>query len=243
MRFNDSTDKELSLYHNTLSLLGISESDTTTLPLDGTFTRLANIWYRRVDSWIWQSAKYVWKFDDANYTDLPTATADLASSQEDYEIPSTARSIERVEVKDSSGNFRLLKAIDQEQVNIALDEFQETDGIPRFYWMEGRSLFLKPNPSTSQVTATAGLKITFGRDISEFTPADTTKEPGFDNHFHPAICYGVAIDWGTPRGYTQEETNTWTRRLTEIRTELQGFYGSRHTDMKKRIVPARSNRM
>ena len=69
MQFNNTTNQYLSLYHNTLFNLGIDRSDTTTYPIED-FTRSANNWYRRVNSWIWQVTGE-WEYDDSNYTNLP----------------------------------------------------------------------------------------------------------------------------------------------------------------------------
>ena len=49
-----------------------------------------------------------WEYDDSNYTNLPEATADLVDGQRDYELPSTAQKIDRVEVLDNALNSQKL---------------------------------------------------------------------------------------------------------------------------------------
>ena len=119
MQFNNTTNQYLSLYHNTLFNLGIDRTDTTIYPIED-FTRNANNWYRRVNSWIWQVTGE-WEYDDSNYTNLPEATANLVNGQRDYELPSTAQKIDRVEVLDNSGNSQKLTPIDKSQENILDD--------------------------------------------------------------------------------------------------------------------------
>src|SRR3990167_9165914 len=53
-----------------------------------------------------------WQWDDSNYTDLPSATLTITSGQQQYSLATTHLSIDRIEVKDSSGSWRKLKPID-----------------------------------------------------------------------------------------------------------------------------------
>lgn len=168
MQFNDTTNKR-GLIQDCETLLGMTDGDisgdTTLLE---TFTRMINSWYRRVNSWIWEVTG-TWEYDDSNYTDLPIATTTIVNNQQDYEIPSTAQKIDRVEVLDIGGNYQLITPIDKSQIKTsAMSEFQETAGMPRYYDLVGRSLLLYPKPDTTKVTDTKGLKIYFSRDIEEF---------------------------------------------------------------------------
>src|SRR3990167_8601617 len=83
-----------------------------------------------------------WQFDDSRYTNFPIATTTLVNSQNDYTFDVTHLQIERVEVKDNNGDFHLLKPIDKSDIDLAIDEFQETDGLPRYYDKQGNSLLL-----------------------------------------------------------------------------------------------------
>ena len=111
-------------------------------------TRNINEWYRRTASWIWESSAD-WEWDDSNYTTLPNATTALAAGQQDYELPSTAQKIERVEVKNSDGDYMLIAPLDKSQVNQAMTEFWETNGMPIYYDLVGRSVLLYPAPATA----------------------------------------------------------------------------------------------
>lgn len=183
MKFSDTTNKR-GLIQDCETLLGMTDAEISgNTTLLETFTRMINAWYRRVNSWIWESTG-TWEYDDSNYTDLPIATTTIVDDQQDYEIPSTAQKIDRVEVKDIAGNYQLITPIDKSQIKtLAMSEFQETAGMPTYYDLVGRSLFLYPKPDTTKVTATAGLKIYFTRDIEEFGLLRTgTAEGTVANH-------------------------------------------------------------
>ncbi|HOC98002.1 MAG TPA: hypothetical protein PKK80_03105 [Bacilli bacterium] len=235
MYIYDTTNPYLSLYHDTLFKLGISRSNTTNYPL-ADFIRSANNWYRRVNSWIW-NATGEWEYDDSNYTNLPVATADLettsGSEQQDYELPSTAQKIDRIEIKDSNGDWYKLKPINKEEVKSAMSEFYETAGKPVYYDLVGRSIILYPKPSADEVTSTAGIKCYFSRDVDEFTTSDTTQAPGFVENFHEIISIGAAIDYSNT--YDQTRLNVLLSNLEKLKEELEQFYGSRHRELRPKI--------
>lgn len=196
------------------------------------FIRLLNARYRMADTEIWK-ATGEWDFDDSNQSTLPMATTALVSSQSDYALPSTARKVERVEVKDINGNWNLVYPIDKSQFNEeAMTEFEETDGIPKYYDMVGNSLYLYPAPDTSLTSTTSSLKLYAARDIVAFstTVNGTTSavEPGFDNHFHRYISLGASHDWCM--GKPLQKTPVLKQQLKEITDDIHEYYGSRHTD-------------
>ena len=197
MKINYVTTPENSLYHDTLSLTGIS--DTSQYPIVQ-FIRNANSWYRKAASWI-RSASGTWEYDDSNWTTLPEATTPLRDGQQDYSLDTKVQEIERVEVLDASGNYHQLKQIDQSQlVGIALDEFMETNGMPRYYDVRGFSLYLYPAPDDGYVSTTDGLKLLFSREISGFTATSTDREPGFNSDYHRILSLGAAYDYCLSNG-------------------------------------------
>jgi len=239
MEFYNSSSSEKSLYHDALSFAGIS--DTSQFPLTE-FTRNANNWYRKADSWIWE-ATGTWEFDDSKWTTLPIATATLVAAQQDYEIPSTARKIDRVEILDSGSNYQLLKPFDKSQIKGAsMSEFYETDGLPAYYDLVGRSIMLYPAPAASSVTTTKGIKVYYARDIDEFAVTDTSTEPGFDNHFHRIVSLGAAYDYCLANGIDDRKANI-KNELKELKVELQNHYGFRHRDNKPRFIPVDKNQI
>jgi len=237
MQFLDTTGKT-GLINDCETLLGMADAeisgDTTLLKV---FTRLINVWYRRTNSWIWE-ATGTWEFDDSNATDLPIATTDLVttagSEQQDYEMPSTVQKIDRVEVLNADGNYSTLKPIDKSEVGTSMSEFYETPGMPVYYDLVGRSVFLYPKPGANYVTETDGLKMYFTRDIVEFTSTDTTDEPGFVNNFHRLLSIGASIDYATSYGM-EDRVSVFQKQLDELKGELKRFYGSRNRNRKLKI--------
>ena len=240
MQFNDTTNKNGCVQLCEM-FLGMTDGDISgNATLLKQFTGLINTWYRRVNSQIWEVTG-TWEYDDSNYTDLPVATTDLVNNQQDYEIPSTAQKMSRVEILDSNGNYCLLVPFDESMVkDQAMSEFYETAGLPIYYDLKGRSLSLHPKPSSDRVTLTAGLKVYFSRDISEFVSTDTTKEPGFVSNFHKVLPLGASHDYSV--SYEMfEKANFLKGQINELVQELKNFYAIRHRDLRTRIIPRRQN--
>ena len=238
MKINDVTLKQgLCQDANFLTGLAITDSSTYTV---ADKIRNANTWYRKVNAWIWDSTGD-WEYDDSNWTNLPVATTDLVttagSEQQDYEMPSTAQKIDRVEVLDSEGNYQLLKPFDKSQVlDQSMSEFYETAGFPIYYDLVGRSILLYPKPADASVTATDGLKLYFARDIDEFAITDTATEPGFSKNYHRLISLGMSYDYCLRNGLDDRKTNI-RKEIDELKDQLQTEYGARHRNFRTRIIP------
>lgn len=175
-----------------------------------------------------------WQWDDTNQTDLPIATTALVSGQQDYSLATTHLTIDRVEIKDPSGNGHALKQIDQQLLkrdrSVALTEYQVTSGIPNEYDLVGNSVFLYPAPNYSQA---ASLKLYFTRGPAEFTSAEVTtgtKTPGFNSLYHELIPLWVSYNYAVENGL-----NSAPGFLAEIQRkeyDLEKFYGLRNRDSR-----------
>lgn len=223
---------------------GDSLDHSTDYPLADVVVSL-NRWVHRVGIWIWK-ASGTWEFDDSNQTDLPIATTTLVANQQDYSLPTTVLKLLRVEVKDSSGNYRQIFQIDQSELQgIALTEYEETAGLPIQYDIIGNSLFLYPAPSASSVTLAAGLKIYIAREETEFstpasyTTADTT-QPGFDENFHDILCLGSAYDWCSVNG-PEDRASRYRAEIEALHQDLNVHYGSKNADKKVGVHPRIEN--
>lgn len=142
-----------------------------------------------------------WEFDDSNQTDLPIATTALVSGQQDYALAVTHTNIERVELKDSDGNWGKLTPIDQADVyDQSVTDFMSGGGTPLYYDKMGSSLFLYPAPDYSQA---ASLKIYFTRPPVALLSSDissTTVSPGFNALYHDLIALWIAYDYALANG-------------------------------------------
>ena len=235
MVFNDTTDK-LGMIQYAEQLCGFDDGDISgTSTLLKQFTGLINSVYREIIARIWK-VQGDWEFDDRVHSTLPIATTDLVADQQDYELPSTAQQIQRVEILDKNEDYQLIYPIDKSQIeDEAMTEFYETAGMPVYYDMIGRSIFLYPKPSSADVTTTAGLKIYVARDIDEFNSSDTTQEPGFVNNFHALIPltsskrYAIGKSMWDTVNACQSEIKTMERDFAE-------FYSRRNKNITVKIT-------
>lgn len=201
----------------------LTKTNSTSFPNDD-LVILANNALDRVTSLILQ-ADGRWQWDDTNQTDLPIATTNLVSGQQDYSLSVDHIEIQRVEAKDSNGNWYLLKPLDKAEIKIALNEYFDTDDTPRYYDKVGNSVFLYPAPNYSQ---SASLKLYFSRPASYFVSGDTTKKPGFNALFHDLIPLWVAYDYGLANGLSN--VNLLMQEIQRKETELLESYQKRSKD-------------
>ncbi len=206
--------------------------------VDADIVILANNAVEHIEALINQ-ADSRWEFDDTNQTDLPIATATVTSGQQDYSMATTHISIDRVELKDSSGNWRKLKPIDQHDIRFqALAEgettrtaaYFATNGIPLEYDKVGNSIFLYPVPNYTQ---TSSLKIYFTRPPVAFVVGDTNAQPGFNPIFHDLVAYWIAYEFAIANGKGNQ--NTLFQAIQEKEQHLYDFYGQRSRDERPRM--------
>lgn len=201
--------------------------------------RRINIAYEEVVSFI-MGIDGKWQFDDSNYTDFPIATTTLVEAQEDYALDLTFLEIERVQVKDNSGNWHLLQPFDISEIGIAIDEYLKDDGLPAYYDKTGKSIILKPAPTASQVTLSAGLKVWFKRTADLYTSAQVTtgtKVPGFASPFHVILAYKAALPYA--QSYKRDRVPMIVNEINRLEKEMKNFYGRRELDRRKIMTTAR----
>lgn len=236
MKIYSTGDKHDSIYHYTLGLLGIPETDTTTLSTNE-FFRLANSKLQEIGFILWKNSSD-WEFDDSNYTDFPIATCDLVDGQQDYSMPSTALSIERAEVMNSDGDYKHLIQIDKSTTKASSHlEKYDTDGFPEEYDIVGNSILLFPSPDASEVTTSSGLRLYFSREMDDFAITDTATEPGIPTMFHPAVAYGVANEFGIGKGISEQRQRNIQYGVKKYDKMLDNFISRRNKDRKVRIRP------
>lgn len=203
-------------------------TDSTQFPLADKL-RLINAYYYDTSSDILE-ADGNWEWDDTNKTDFPIGTTTLVDNQRDYQLPSNIVKLLRVEVLDSAGNYQRVEEFDESQVEQALSEFEETNGLPQFYRTIGNSIELYPKPATASVTTTAGLKVYYQRTITEFTNADAAVSPGFDARYHRILSLGPAYDYAYMKGL--DTAPRIKEKLDALRTALKSAYANRNKEVK-----------
>ncbi len=243
MNFSDTTNKDGILQKCELYLFGSNYGSITgsTVRL-AEFTGLSNDAMDNVSD-ILLNSDNTWQWDDTNNTDFPIATSDLVNGQKDYSFASTFLKIERVEALDSTGSYYPLYPIDTadfKQMNITETEYSTTNGLPIHYDKIGNSIFLYPQPDTTQVTATDGLKVRFQRAGSYFATTDTTKEPGFASIFHKLIPLYASLEYASANEMVNK-VNMLTGKIEKAESRLEKFMGKRQKDSKPVISMKRKN--
>lgn len=194
-------------------------------------TNLVNEEYRTTWAHIFKNTG-IWLFDDGNYTNLPQSSAALVSGTATYALPTEGLTVERVEVQDESGFFRVLTPLGLSEIEQGVDEFEVNDGQPRFYRLIGPTIELFPAPNYSQDDS---LKVYFQRGISAFTTADTTKTPGFPSEFHNILPLGAAIRWLSMYQPTNPSLALYQQMYDKMREDMKVYFNNRFRAKKKRI--------
>lgn len=181
--------------------------------------------------------EYGWQYDDANNSDLPIATTTLVHGQQDYELPDGAQDLNRAECLTTGGDYVKLTQMDWNDVDEAMTEFKEGNGLPEYYDLIGDSVMLYPAPSSASVTTAAGLKLYFNRDITEFPASATTASPGFATPFHRILSLDAAIMYEQD----PQALSKFTTQRKELVDSLKVFYGHRDKERPRQIKPAARN--
>jgi hypothetical protein len=184
------------------------------------------------------------QWDDTNHTKLPIGTTNVVANQSDYSFLTDEQgnkilNLIRIDILGSDGNYTKLQAIDESQVPIALDEFENTAGTPLYYDKIADNIIrLYPKPAAN---VTSGLKFYFQRSGSYFAATDTTKEPGVAPLLHRGAVIAGAYDGALTLGLANLQPLSVEQQKEE--QKMIQYFSIRNTDEVKRVVPVReSNR-
>ena len=179
-----------------------------------------------------------WQWDDTNNTDLPIGVTGLTSGQQDYSLATAHLTIDRIEVKDTAGNWTVLTPLDQQDLKRdrkqAMAAYKNVPNIPEEYDVIGSSIFLYPAPNYTQ---TASLRVYFTRSqlnfdytTGQFTDGSgsTSSTPGFNSLFHDRIPVAAAYDYCSLN--LPENAAGLLNKLQKIDANIEAFYGRRERD-------------
>lgn len=190
-----------------------------------------------------------WQFDSTNATDLPIGTTSLVSGQQDYSFDSEYLVIKSIECSDSTGNWTKLIPIDNYDEDVALSEFETTNGVPKYYDKMGESILLYPAPNYSIAptdSPAGGLRAYFQRNIEYFVAGDTTKTPGFAVHLHKYVSLYCAYVYACAKELNGKIASLGKRLEFYEGNQLRGgndkgaiasFYAYREVDFRKKLTP------
>lgn len=177
------------------------------------------------------------QFHDPNLTTVQDPTFDLVAGQSQYTLPSEMLQLEGIEIQDSAGNWVRLQEIDTADLRKTVTDFEETDGLPKYYDLRGDSLFLYPAPASGSVTTSGGGKLLTTRELDVFTTSDTTQEPGFVEPYHRILSLGAAYDYLVINS-TGDKADRVLGQYQALREECKQFYAKRNRDVHTGFRPA-----
>jgi len=177
-----------------------------------------------------------WEFDDHNKTTQPVGRTALVSGQKQYELDNDYIVVDKVVVKDSSGNGYELKRIGVDEISGDPEEVFEGGGVPTHFDLRGPDIVLYPTPNYSYAL---GLVCYFRRKMGNFAYTDTTKEPGFSNAFHENVSLLAAASYAEDN--TMESAEGLRKRADAKITSLKKFNMKRGRDSATVIRPRRTN--
>lgn len=180
-----------------------------------------------------------WQWDDSNNTDFPRATRAVTAGRNDYDLDQTHYRIERVEARDTNGEWRRLIPYDQKDVEGSLTEFTDDTGFPLFYDKVGNSLIISPSFNFTDTGDTKSLKVFYERGASYFATTDTSKAPGFNPLFHELIPLWCAYDYAFING--KEIKDDLLARIGSMEEQLKDYYALRDRDEHVRLTAKQSN--
>lgn len=259
MDFSDTTNKQ-GLVQDCDFLV---TSDSTSYPLANKAAS-ANRYLDEAISIILKSDGR-WEWDDLTNTNESIGLADLTADTQGYALTSTIWSVgggadaaltssllilNRVEVKDASGNWHVLIPIDQRDLiapstgnleataslgaDYSLTDFKKTSGIPVYYDKSGNYLNLYPKPNYTQVDS---LKVYMQRRANQFASGDTTKRAGIAPHLHRFFSLGMAYDYAIAKMLNSNKITSLANELNRYRMMIADHYSIRQKDIKRRLTP------
>lgn len=196
--------------------------------------RSINKHYDLFTTFIWHN-QAEWQFDDSNHNTLAVARTALVADQKDYLLPTDAREVRRIEVKDAKGNYYKLSKLHEADVHQSLTEFYKTSGSPLRFALRGRSIILYPPPATE---IAEGLQIYVSRSVTHLS--DNNDEPGFDKEFHRILSINASIDWciSSENFRKKQELEQEAQKIMQSARE---FYANRDKTTPKRMRPKREH--
>lgn len=225
MVFSDATTK-LGIVEQARAKMRV---DSTQWPIENIVTS-CNVWLDKIINYgIGKDRRF--QIDDTNHTKLPIGTTNLVANQSDYSFLTDGENnrilnITRIDILDSSGLYRKLIPIDQEQIGTALGEFEKTANLPIYYDKIADNIIrLYPKPATS---VASGIMYYFQRSPSYFLVTDTTKQPGVANVLHEGFVIKSAYDGASTLGLPV--LNALAVDMQRVEKEMELYFENRLTD-------------
>ena len=236
--FSDSTNNS-GIVEQTRDIMRVDSNQWSTQKI----TNSCNNWLDKLTGYA-IGADRMFQWDDTNHTKMPIGTTELTAGQSDYsflqdEQGNAIVTLTRIDVKDSSGNWTKLKTIDESGIDVALDEYEKIDGVPKYYDKVADNV-IRLYPASASTVA-AGIKFYFQRTGSYFVATDTTKEPGVSPLLHRGFIIASAYDGAMTLGL--DNFNVLAVEQQKEESKMIDYFADRNEDVIKRMIPkVESNR-
>ncbi len=174
---------------------GLADADTTSYQAADLLRRV-NSAIETIVSKIQEASDF--PFDDENFANIAEGTITLEEGVAKYTITDRFRHILEVKVKDINGYWNIVEPVNQEEDAEVVETDEALTGIPDRYRMVGRTIFLRPSPTATDITLTAGLLFKYTRTSYQITSDDVTTGilvPGIDTVYHPLIAKMAALPY------------------------------------------------
>lgn len=218
-------------------------------------TRLTdvNTWQHKI-AMIMVGAQDDSDFDDPRRSDYPIKYYPLVANTRDYTIPVSEKvlKIKRVDLSYDGTNTYRANRIDAGELPFGLTipsettaestvdtNFSKTDPA---YDSKYNSLFIYPQPSSSDVTSGGYILVEWSREMMEYTTAEWsagTESPGFESAFHRILYLGPSYEYCYANNLPQAD-----RIYRELQGDLELLkktYGQKQTDRVYSLTPKIGN--
>ena len=176
-----------------------------------------------------------WTWDDIDNSNFPIATGDLVANQDHYSLPDKTLAINMVRIKDKSGNYQTLDAVNRKELN---DAELRNKGIPSYYYKLGAAIFPVPVPDYG---STGGIEVQYQRGANHFVGTATDDEPGFASIFHEILPIGAAYRYAFANGMDNKAAMLKQMKDEKMRS-IEEHYQSRSKDSNVSIKLKRTSR-
>lgn len=181
-----------------------------------------------------------WQFDDSNHGDFPIIESDLISAQRDYTFTTDEQGnlildIYRVFVKDTSGVYQEIKAVDQQSQKDtqAFWDGRNQTGTPTKYDKTANGILFDIIPNYNWRFGTEGeygVKVMINREALYFSTSDTTRKPGVPGDLHSFFYIKLAYDYARRNNLAS---------LPRLEVEYYKFIGNSNDENDYGVIGAR----
>lgn len=214
----------------------LCDSNTTSYPLVKKARRVGQALETLVSKIIKVCRNY--PFDDENYTDIASGVITLSEGISKYTITDKFLEILEVKVKDSDGQWHIVKPTTQREEEQIMETLEAQTGLPTKYRVFGRTFKFSPAPTASAVTLTDGLKFTYSRTanlpVGDNSSGDNNIIIGIASPWHVTIAKMASLPYC--KSYKKDRVQQLMIDIDNEMRDCLDFYANRQKDRVNRLT-------